>query len=438
MPRALSLAACVLTFSALCSPSRAQNSSPAKSQGKAAPESASKKEANPDAELEKALASAGNDRAALVRNLKTYLLEYPDAPRKASVFRALVEACQHLRDNVCALEYAERLIAIQPDDSEMMLLAVSLLQQQGDDASLVRADGYVTRVLDRVEKSTPEERSAHASEADWQERHDKIRAALYFLRGEIESSLRNYDAAKKDLQTSYSIRPNAAAAEVLGEIAELQKDLPKAIEEYTLAFVLPDSGPSARVDRRLVRKKLGNVWRQAHVTEKGLGDAILAAYDRVEATATGTSAAAARNKGAKEFFDFTLRNEDGTPEPLATLRGKILALSFWATWCGPCRELEPIFSQVAKSYVGNSEIVFLAVNTDEDESLVPPFLAKERWSVASVYADGLDDFLKIESLPTVMLFDRSGKIVYHSAGFVPEKFASSLTTAIQNALATPK
>jgi len=434
---ARTLAASLLIFFALCTSALAQNSPTANSPAKSAPEPSSKKESNPDAELEREVAKAGNDRAALVRNLKTYLLEFPDAQRKASVYRALVEACQHLRDNVCALEYAERLIAIQPDDSEMMLLAVSLLQQQGDDASLTRAGGYVTRVLDRVEKSTPEERSAHASQAEWQERHDKIRAALYFLRGEIESSQRNYDAAKKDLQTSYSIRPNAAAAEELGEIAELQKDLPKAIEEYTVAFVLPDSGPGTNVDRRQVRKKLGNVWRQAHVTEKGLGDAILAAYDRVETPAPGTTSAA-RNKDARDFFDFTLRNADGSPQPLAALRGKILALSFWATWCGPCRELEPIFGQVARNYVGNSEIVFLAVNTDEDESLVPPFLAKERWSVASVYADGLDDFLKVESLPTIILFDRSGKIVYHSAGFVPEKFASSLTTAIQNALATPK
>jgi thiol-disulfide isomerase/thioredoxin len=435
--RAFPLAASFLIFSALCSAAWTQNSSPANSQAKSAPDSSSKKEANPDAELQKAVASAGNDRAALVRNLKEYLLEFPDAPRKASVFRALVESCQQLRDNVCALEYAERMIAIQSDDSEMMLLAVSLLQQQGDDASLTRADGYVTRVLDRVEKSTPEERSAHASQADWQERHDKIRVALYFLRGEIESSQRKYDAAKKDLQTSYSIRSNAAAAEALGEIAELQKDLPKAIEEYTLAFVLPDSGPSAKVDRRQVRKKLGNVWRQAHVTEKGLGDAILAAYDRVEAPAPGTTSAA-RNKDAKDFFDFTLRNADGSPEPLAALRGKILALSFWATWCGPCRELEPIFGQVARNYAGNSEVVFLAINTDEDESLVPPFLAKETWSVPSVYADGLDDFLKVESLPTVMLLNRSGRIVYHTVGYVPEKFASSLTTSIQNALTSPK
>jgi thiol-disulfide isomerase/thioredoxin len=318
-----------------------------------------------------------------------------------------------------------------------MLLAVGLLQQQGDDASLTRAGGYVTRVLDRIEKSKPEERTAHDSQADWQERHDKLRAALYYLRGEIEISQRNYEIAKKDLQSSYSIRPNAAAAEGLGEIAEMQKDLPKAIEEYTLAFVLPDTGPSTRVDRALVRKKLGNVWRQVHVTEKGLGESILAVYDRVDATSAVTLPAA-RNKGAKDFFDFTLRYADGTPQPLSALRGKVLALSFWATWCGPCRELEPMFSQVSKAFDGNSDVVFLAINTDEDESRVPNFLGKERWSVATAYADGVDDFLKVESLPTVMVMDRGGRIMYHTVGFAPEKFVSSLTAAIQTALSISK
>jgi hypothetical protein len=45
-----------------------------------------------------------------------------------------VESCQQLQDTDCALEYAEKLVAVHPDDSEMMLLAIGLLQQQGSDA----------------------------------------------------------------------------------------------------------------------------------------------------------------------------------------------------------------------------------------------------------------------------------------------------------------
>ena len=89
---------------------------------------------------------------------------------------------------------------------------------------------------------------------------------------------------------SYSIHPNAIAAEQLGELAEMRRDSATAIDEYILAFVLPESGPAGKVNRRDVRKKLGNVWRQVHGNEDGLGQAVLAAYDLLAAAATPPSA----------------------------------------------------------------------------------------------------------------------------------------------------
>src|ERR1700678_4257744 len=133
----------------------AQTPPPDSGQLKTPPSDAiSKRDADPELELQKALSAAGNDRAAVVRNLKAYLQKFPDTPRKAAVYRAIVESCQQLKDDACAVDYAERLVALHPDDSEMMMLAVGILQEQSDDASLTRASGYVTRVLDRVKKAT--------------------------------------------------------------------------------------------------------------------------------------------------------------------------------------------------------------------------------------------------------------------------------------------
>jgi thiol-disulfide isomerase/thioredoxin len=419
-------------FLALSYAAAAQNPPPETPQSKAPSDAISKKDANSETELQKAIGDAGNDRSALVRNLKNYLKRFPDAPRKAAVYRALVESCQQVQDHVCALEYAEKLIAVRPDDSEIMMLAVGLLQQQGDEASLTRAAGYVTRVLDRIEKSAPVDKSPRMSLEDWRDNQDQLRAALYNLRGQIEKSQHDYDAAAKDLRMSYSIRPNAIAAEQLGELAEMRRDLAAAIDEYILAFDLPENGPAGKVDRRDVRKKLGNAWRQVHGTDQGLGQAILAVYDLL-GTTTPAASAPARNKDAQDTYAFVLRNLDGTPAPLASAKGKILVLSFWATWCGPCKELEPEFVGVAKSYTGNSDIVFYAVNTDEDQSLVPQFVAHQKWDVPVVYGDGLDNFMKVESLPTVMVLDRTGKITYRINGFPPEGFTENLTTAIQAA-----
>jgi thiol-disulfide isomerase/thioredoxin len=412
---------------------RGQSAAPPAGGAKAPSDGISKKDADPEMELQKTIADAGNDRGALVRNLERYLQRFPDAPRKAAVIRALVESCEQVQDDACALKYSEELIALRPDDSEIMMLAVGLLQKQGDEASLTRAAGYASRVLDRIDKTTAAEKPARVSLAEWQEHHDELRAALYNLRGQIEKSQHDDAAAEKDLRMSYSVRPNAVAAEQLGEIAEIRRDYATATQEYLLAFVLPEDGPVGKVNRREVRKRLGNVWRQLHGNEQGLGEAVLAQYDLVGVTAARASPAAG-NKNAKDAYAFVLRKMDGSAVPLAPLRGKVLVLSFWATWCGPCRELEPQFLQVAKNYAGNADIVFYAVNTDEDESLVAPFLSHEKWDVPVVYADGLDDFVKVQSLPTVLILDRSGKITYRINGYPPEGFAENLTNAIQAAV----
>jgi thiol-disulfide isomerase/thioredoxin len=425
------LALCAFIFFAVASPTALAQNAPNPNN---LPEAPAKRDAETELALQSAISSAGNDSASLVRNLKAYLQKYPDAPRKAAVYRALVEACDQVRDNDCALQYAEQLIAIRPDDSDMMLLAVNLLDQRGDDASLARASGYVTRVLDRVEKATPDQKPARVSVADWQEGQAQLRTALYFVRGRVEYTQRNYNEAAKDLQTSYSIRPNALAAELLGGIAELHGDPKVAIEEYARAFILPENGPAGKVDRKEVRKQLGNAWRQVHGSDRGLGDAILAAYDSASSEPAGSAPnPAARNKNAKDAYEFVLRGLDGGTMPLARLKGKVVVLSFWATWCGPCRELEPMLDQVATSYAGNSDIAFLAVNADDDETQVAPFLARQKWHEPVAYADGLDTFMKVESLPTVVVLGRSGEIVYRVAGFAPDRFTQSLNEAIQGA-----
>jgi thiol-disulfide isomerase/thioredoxin len=392
-----------------------------------------KKSADPDLALKRAVAEAQNDRAALVRNLEQYLVQFPDAPRKAAVYRALVESCEQLNDDACALDNAERLVAIHPDDSEMMMVAVNLLEHRGDDQSLTRASGYLTRVLDRVEKTPSDQKSARVSQADWQSQQAQLRASLYVLRGKIEETQRDYDQAIKDFDASNRLRPNAIAEQHLGTIAELQDNPKAAAEHYLNAFVLPENGPGGAVDRVVVRKNLSNIWKEIHGSDAGLGEATLRAFDRQQAIPHAQSPRD-KNRDLKDPFSFTLRQIDGAPFPLAPLRGKVLILSFWATWCGPCRELEPIFAQVAGNYEGRTDAVFFAVNVDEDDARAKPFLDEQKWTVKPLFADGLDDLLKVIALPTVVILDRNGKIAYRANGYQPEGFEERLTNAVEKAL----
>jgi thiol-disulfide isomerase/thioredoxin len=233
-----------------------------------------------------------------------------------------------------------------------------------------------------------------------------------------------------------TIAPSAAAAEKLGEIAELKKDLPRAIKEYARAFALGDASAGA-TNRHEIRQKLGNVWRLAHGSDQGLGDYLLQSYD--DTVASLDAPKPKRNANAKEPYDFTLRKaQDGSPYSLAEQKGKIVVVNFWATWCGPCREMEPHFERVAAQFQGVADIVFLAADCDEDETLVPPYLQQEKPRTTVVFADGLDTLLSVNSFPTVVILDRTGKIAYRAEGFDPEGVETELTNAVRHALAAQK
>ena len=392
---------------------------------------ASSKQPLPEEELQRALNDAGSDRAALVRNLEGFLKKYPDYPNRTGIYRALVEASLQLKDDARATDYAERMVSLNPNDISMLLLAIELLERREDEAGFRRAVSYSTRILDLVDHVSSTERSPRVSVEQWELQKKSDLANTHFLRGDLYFKLKDYDSARKDLETSYDIFPTAGAAQRLGETAELQRDLNTAIQEYARAFALAE-GKSGNVSREEIRKKLGNVWRLAHGSEIGLGDYLLSTYD----TATRTSLKKPRrNDGIKEVSDFTVRKAaTGTSYSLKDTKGKVLVLNFWATWCGPCHALEPLFAHVAADFRVLPDAVFLSVNCDEDESLVAPYLQMDKLATEVIFADGLDRLFSVNSFPTVIVIDRGGKISFRSNGFQPDTFEKDLSAAVRGTL----
>ena len=393
----------------------------------------SAKQPSPEEQLQQAISSAGTDRAALVRNLEAYLKDYPDSRQRPQIYRALVEASMQLRDDVRAAGYAERIVALDPEDISMTILTIQLLERAGDEAALRRATSYATLVLGFVDRNASVEKSPKISQEDWNLERKRDRMSVLALRGRLELRLKDVNAAQQDFAASYAILPGATSAEQLGEIAELRKDLNTAILQYARAFALADAGTGASA-RKEIRQKLGNVWRLAHGTEMGLGEYLLLTFDEV--AQPSAAARPRKNAEAREPADFVLRRApDGTASPLKDWKGKVLVLNFWATWCGPCHELEPLFARVAADFQANPDVFFLAANCDEDESLVKSYLEEHKPHTPVFFADGLDRFYTVNAFPTVMVIDRVGKIAYRSDGFNPDSFEPNLAAAVRRALA---
>jgi hypothetical protein len=94
-----------------------------------------------------------------------------------------------------------------------------------------------------------------------------------------------------------------------------------------------------------------------------------------------------------------------------------------------------LFAHVAADFQANQDVLFLAANCDEDESLVKGYLEADKPRLPVVFADGLDRFFAVNSFPTMMVLDRTGKIAYRSDGFEPESFEPNLAAAVRGALA---
>ncbi len=387
------------------------------SEKKSSQKSSNAKEPSPAEELQKAISDAGNDRAALVKNLQGYLEKYPSAPERPQIYRALVEACLQFHDDPCATNYAERIVALTPEDTSMTLLTIELLERNGDRDALRRAISYATRVYDAVHATPISEKSKRVSVEEWADQKARDESSVLSLRGKLEARLDDNTAARKDYEASYALRPNASAALKLGELDELAKNYDSAAADYAQALALSDTATKSS-SRREIRQKLGNAWRLAHGSDAGLGDFLLRTVDEV--TANTAPPREHRNANVQDPFALMLRKApDGAAFPLATQKGKVLVINFWATWCGPCHALEPIYERLAGQYAGDSGLSFLSANCDEDEALVAPYLAGRKPHSTEVFSDGLDEFFGVAAFPTLVLLNPPGRVRFPPNGIAP-------------------
>lgn len=113
--------------------------------------------------------------------------------------------------------------------------------------------------------------------------------------------------------------------------------------------------------------------------------------------------------------------DDASPVSLDSLRGRVVVLDFWATWCGPCKEEMPEILKVRRQYQADPNVVFFAVNSgwdDDTPDKIRAAIAKERWDIpVALDNDGADRSLHIAGLPTLVVIDGRGHIRMENEGY---------------------
>jgi tetratricopeptide (TPR) repeat protein/thiol-disulfide isomerase/thioredoxin len=119
--------------------------------------------------------------------------------------------------------------------------------------------------------------------------------------------------------------------------------------------------------------------------------------------------------------DFTLKDLDGRDVQLTSLKGKVVVLDFWATWCGPCRLEIPIIERIYKQY-GKKGVAVLGVNEQESGDIVRKYVERNKISYPVLLTSGDSSVIGAygaHALPTVAVVDKNGIVAAYRVGTSP-------------------
>jgi thiol-disulfide isomerase/thioredoxin len=386
--------------------------------------------------LRQVLTEGSTSAVDLIHALETHLAKYPQSPKKNDIEQGILKAAIESNDAKRIASYGELVLKRHSDDLSILdpvckalVLSRNEDQVKGGLEWSKRYEALVRTALKEMPADAAD-RGRQKDDADRMLSHALLYQAIGS--GVLGNAKSAAELARKSFETFPSVDPALELARRLTVLAKADD----AIRAYADAFTIADAH-ATDADRVEIRRRLGELYQKAKGSEAGLGDVVLQAYDRNSALLAERRLALKQydpNLGVSNPMEFTLNAASGEKLALSSLNGKVVVMDFWATWCGPCRVQHPLYEKVKERFVSNKDVVFLAIATDEDRSLVKPFVQERGWKNAVYYEDGLARTLRVSSIPTTVVFGRNGSVVSRMNGFNPDSFVDTLTERIQEAL----
>ena len=317
-----------------------------------------------------------------------------------------------------------------------LLAPLSLAAQESSDPvsqALAQGDLYQSKrkyelALDAYHKA--DKLSHHSSAASY------LKLSLVERKlGDFSSAL---DDAKRALKVAgdnktAALQAHLVRATLLTQMAgkPTDKKLKEAEEELRQALALDSTNAIAHLDLGMVllrqeRDSEGIPELNTFVSSPNADSRSVA-----EARLVIANPIRARTPFAPHFSFTTHENQNVSN---ASLRGKVVLLDFWGTWCPPCRESVPILRDLNKKYAGKP-FQLVGISSDNDEDVWKTFIQAQHmdWSEYIDLSDEVLQAFKIESFPTYIVLDKDGVIRFRQSG-LGEYTQGELAEAINKAL----
>lgn len=118
--------------------------------------------------------------------------------------------------------------------------------------------------------------------------------------------------------------------------------------------------------------------------------------------------------------NFTLKSNSGKNVKLSELRGQVVLLNFWASWCGPCRTEMPLLGKIHDKYKAMGFTV-LGVNVEEDSAPAISIINKTKISIPVLFdkTNSVSKLYNVSAMPSTVIIDRDGNMRYLHEGYKP-------------------
>jgi peroxiredoxin len=230
--------------------------------------------------------------------------------------------------------------------------------------------------------------------------------------------------------------PDDVRAGVTRQLALQIRQLPATPNKLHLAFNLASratEGDFGHETLQEVATTLADTLRQQPVPDESGQPAApyvelaqLVRYEQVQASLDAPQFKAAMAKleaddERRQKADFTLTDLQGKTWSLRELKGKVVLVNFWATWCPPCRKEMPDLDTLYQRFKDQG-FVILAIS-DEEADKVKPFIAERNIGYPVMLDPGrkVNELFQVEGIPKSFVYDREGKLVAQSIDMRTQK-----------------
>lgn len=369
-----------------------------------------------------------------------------DEKKKAEIVQMMkdfINRPQHHDENYLGEVYSKYFYQIKNDknttDAELLEVAENISSHQKYDTAAMHsmivsglsdrqmfreAEKFVTVGFEKVKEEIRRQRATVKDEKKNQDDSNSMNATLYGARGWLYFKQNRFDEAEKELVQAIKLSNEVSYFyNNLAQVYEAKNDFEKAEDAYIDAFstFLGNDNPNLDKLKFLYRRRSGNLQGFDEYFER---------VKTIERARRKARILAAEIEDSQNVTPFVLKNLEAKPISFAALKGKVVVINIWGTWCAPCVGEMPEFEELYKKYRKDKEVAVLTINNDGDLKLVKKFMFDRKYDFAVLQDENYLETIEIDAFPTTWFIDRDGKISFVKIG-VSDKLLEEFSWRIE-------